>query len=59
MTSYYYSTILPCFQGHSRMVTAVAWVEQEQAPVAGTCNLLSCGFDRQVLGWNVNLQFKE
>ncbi|XP_012945189.1 WD repeat-containing protein 37 [Aplysia californica] len=41
-------------QGHSRMVCAVAWADNN-----ATCNLFSCGFDRKVLGWMVNLQGKE
>ncbi|XP_076437276.1 WD repeat-containing protein 37-like [Babylonia areolata] len=35
--------------GHSRMVCAVSWAEE-----GSTCNLFSCGFDRQVLGWHIN-----
>lgn len=42
-------------QGHSRMVSATAWSEDETAK----CNLFSCGFDRNVLGWSVNLSMKE
>ncbi|XP_076456205.1 WD repeat-containing protein 37-like [Babylonia areolata] len=41
-------------QGHTRMVCAVSWAE-ESTP----CNLFSCGFDRQVLGWRVSVQNKE
>ncbi|XP_064613424.1 WD repeat-containing protein 37-like [Liolophura sinensis] len=41
-------------QGHSRMVCSVTWADEN--PV---CNLFSCGFDRQVLGWHVNPQAKE
>ncbi|XP_061182409.1 WD repeat-containing protein 37-like isoform X2 [Saccostrea echinata] len=41
-------------QGHSKMVTSVAWTEDH--PV---CNLFSCGFDRKVLGWNINLREKD
>ncbi|KAL5010395.1 hypothetical protein ScPMuIL_012700 [Solemya velum] len=41
-------------QGHTKMVCSVAW--DEENPV---CNLFSCGFDRQVLGWHINLQPKE
>ena len=41
-------------QGHTRMVCAVSWAE-ESAP----CNLFTCGFDRQVLGWHVSIQSKE
>ncbi|KAH3870976.1 hypothetical protein DPMN_034170 [Dreissena polymorpha] len=40
--------------GHSKMVCSVAWAEDN--PV---CNLFSCGFDRQVLGWSINVQIKE
>lgn len=36
------------------MVTSVAWTEDH--PV---CNLFSCGFDRKVLGWNINLREKD
>uniref|UniRef100_A0A0B7AJN2 WD repeat-containing protein 37 n=1 Tax=Arion vulgaris TaxID=1028688 RepID=A0A0B7AJN2_9EUPU len=41
-------------QGHARMVCAVAWADTNSI-----CNLFSCGFDRQVLGWIVNTQSKE
>ncbi|KAH9496069.1 WD repeat-containing protein 37 [Bulinus truncatus] len=41
-------------QGHARMVCAVAWAESNP-----TCNLFSCGFDRQVLGWMINNLVKE
>ncbi|XP_048237706.1 WD repeat-containing protein 37-like [Haliotis rufescens] len=41
-------------QGHSRMVCSVTFADDNQ-----TCNLFSCGFDRQVLGWHVNCQTKE
>lgn len=41
-------------QGHMRMVCCVSWAD-ENAPV----NLFSCGFDRQVLGWHVNVHNKE
>ncbi|CAG5119078.1 unnamed protein product [Candidula unifasciata] len=41
-------------QGHARMVCAVAWADNN--PI---CNLFSCGFDRQVLGWMINIQSKE
>ncbi|KAK3096968.1 hypothetical protein FSP39_005229 [Pinctada imbricata] len=41
-------------QGHSKMVCSVAWADDN-----AMCNLFSCGFDRQVLGWSVNLQSKE
>lgn len=33
-------------QGHRRMVCSVTWNEDNS-----TCNFLSCGFDRRVLGW--------
>lgn len=42
-------------QGHSKMVTSVCWSETENT----VCNLFSCGFDRQVLGWTINFQSKE
>ncbi|KAL8588703.1 hypothetical protein ACOMHN_046475 [Nucella lapillus] len=41
-------------QGHTRMVCAVSWTEENNA-----CNLFSCGFDRQVLGWRVSVMNKE
>ncbi|XP_046553137.1 LOW QUALITY PROTEIN: WD repeat-containing protein 37-like [Haliotis rubra] len=41
-------------QGHSRMVCSVTFADDNQ-----TCNLFSCGFDRQVLGWHINCQTKE
>jgi len=34
-------------QGHRRMVTSVAWGEDQK------CNLFTCGFDRVVFAWNV------
>lgn len=37
-------------QGHRRMVTSTAWVDSN-SPTA--CNLVTSGFDRKVLGWNV------
>jgi len=37
-------------QGHRRMVTSTAWVDTN-SPTA--CNLVTSGFDRKVLGWNV------
>ncbi|RUS73904.1 hypothetical protein EGW08_018340, partial [Elysia chlorotica] len=40
-------------QGHSRMVCATAWADSNSA-----CNLFSCGFDRQVLGWMINVHSK-
>lgn len=36
------------------MVCSVAWADDN--PV---CNLFSCGFDRQVIGWQVAIQSKE
>ena len=36
-------------QGHSRMVTATAWTQDN----ALRPNLFTCGFDRQVIGWSV------
>ncbi|GFN78914.1 WD repeat-containing protein 37 [Plakobranchus ocellatus] len=41
-------------QGHSRMVCATAWADSNSV-----CNLFSCGFDRQVLGWMINVHGKE
>ncbi|XP_021373932.1 WD repeat-containing protein 37-like isoform X1 [Mizuhopecten yessoensis] len=41
-------------QGHTKMVTAVAWADDH--PI---CNLFTCGFDRQVFGWNINIHSKE
>uniref|UniRef100_A0A672S5T7 WD repeat-containing protein 37 n=1 Tax=Sinocyclocheilus grahami TaxID=75366 RepID=A0A672S5T7_SINGR len=37
-------------QGHRRMVCCSAWNEENQA-----CNLFTCGFDRQAIGWNINI----
>lgn len=37
-------------QGHRRMVCCSAWCE-DSAP----CNLFTCGFDRQAIGWNINV----
>ncbi|XP_071489939.1 WD repeat-containing protein 37-like [Diadema antillarum] len=37
-------------QGHHRMVCCTAWNDEST-----TCNLFSCGFDRQVLGWHVGI----
>uniref|UniRef100_A0A4W3H4J4 WD repeat-containing protein 37 n=1 Tax=Callorhinchus milii TaxID=7868 RepID=A0A4W3H4J4_CALMI len=37
-------------QGHRRMVCCTAWSEDNP-----TCNLFSCGFDRQAIGWNINI----
>lgn len=42
--------------GHTKMVCSTCWVDGNPAPF---CNLLSCGFDRQVLGWHINVQMKE
>ncbi|XP_014666900.1 PREDICTED: WD repeat-containing protein 37-like [Priapulus caudatus] len=39
--------------GHKRMVCATAWSDKEVTP---GCNLFTCGFDRKVLGWSVNLE---
>ncbi|KAM4543860.1 WD repeat-containing protein 37 [Fundulus diaphanus] len=36
--------------GHRRMVCCSAWNEENQA-----CNLFTCGFDRQAIGWNINI----
>ncbi|KAM6452085.1 WD repeat-containing protein 37 isoform X1 [Python bivittatus] len=37
-------------QGHRRMVCCSAWSEDH--PI---CNLFTCGFDRQAIGWNINI----
>ncbi|KAM7070064.1 WD repeat-containing protein 37 isoform 1-T2 [Acridotheres tristis] len=37
-------------QGHRRMVCCCAWCEDHP-----TCNLFTCGFDRQAIGWNINI----
>ncbi|XP_061587677.1 WD repeat-containing protein 37 isoform X2 [Cololabis saira] len=37
-------------QGHRRMVCCSAWCEDN-----ATCNLFTCGFDRQAIGWNINI----
>ncbi|KAM6376325.1 WD repeat-containing protein 37 isoform 2-T3 [Alca torda] len=37
-------------QGHRRMVCCTAWSEDH--PI---CNLFTCGFDRQAIGWNINI----
>ncbi|XP_023191299.1 WD repeat-containing protein 37 isoform X1 [Xiphophorus maculatus] len=37
-------------QGHRRMVCCSAWCEDNSA-----CNLFTCGFDRQAIGWNINI----
>lgn len=39
-------------KGHSRMVCCTAWNDRDGA----LSNLFSCGFDRQVFGWNVSQQ---
>ncbi|CAF98780.1 unnamed protein product, partial [Tetraodon nigroviridis] len=36
--------------GHRRMVCCTAWNEENQS-----CNLFTCGFDRQAIGWNINV----
>ncbi|XP_023940397.1 WD repeat-containing protein 37 [Bicyclus anynana] len=36
-------------QGHRRMVTSVAWVEDMSSGI----NFFSCGFDRRILGWSI------
>ncbi|XP_061695781.1 WD repeat-containing protein 37-like isoform X2 [Syngnathoides biaculeatus] len=37
-------------QGHRRMVCCSAWSEDNTS-----CNLFTCGFDRQAIGWNINI----
>uniref|UniRef100_A0AAQ5XF82 WD repeat-containing protein 37 n=1 Tax=Amphiprion ocellaris TaxID=80972 RepID=A0AAQ5XF82_AMPOC len=37
-------------QGHRRMVCCSSWCEENS-----TCNLFTCGFDRQAIGWNINI----
>ncbi|XP_057713659.1 WD repeat-containing protein 37-like [Corythoichthys intestinalis] len=37
-------------QGHRRMVCCTAWCEDNTS-----CNLFTCGFDRQAIGWNINI----
>uniref|UniRef100_A0A8C5MV17 WD repeat-containing protein 37 n=1 Tax=Leptobrachium leishanense TaxID=445787 RepID=A0A8C5MV17_9ANUR len=37
-------------QGHRRMVCCSAWSEDHP-----TCNLFTCGFDRQAIGWSINI----
>ncbi|CAN9503522.1 unnamed protein product [Ophioblennius macclurei] len=37
-------------QGHQRMVCCSTWCEDNS-----TCNLFTCGFDRQAIGWNINV----
>ncbi|KAK2184675.1 hypothetical protein NP493_257g02017 [Ridgeia piscesae] len=44
-------------QGHSRMVCATAWAEDLSE--TSVVNLFSCGFDRHVFGWHINLLPKE
>ncbi|CAL8321849.1 unnamed protein product [Boreogadus saida] len=36
--------------GHRRMVCCSVWNEENQS-----CNLFTCGFDRQAIGWNINI----
>ncbi|XP_060949494.1 WD repeat-containing protein 37-like [Limanda limanda] len=36
--------------GHRRMVCCTAWNEENQS-----CNLFTCGFDRQAIGWSINI----
>ncbi|XP_037313849.2 WD repeat-containing protein 37-like isoform X3 [Pungitius pungitius] len=36
--------------GHRRMVCCSAWCEEDTA----CCNLFTCGFDRQAIGWSIN-----
>ncbi|XP_074653054.1 WD repeat-containing protein 37-like [Tubulanus polymorphus] len=43
-------------QGHNRMVCAATWCGESQNNM---CNLFTCGFDRRVFGWSVNLQPKD
>ncbi|XP_054264669.1 WD repeat-containing protein 37 isoform X2 [Macrosteles quadrilineatus] len=38
-------------QGHQRMVCCVTWVDDNSLSMP--CNFFSCGFDRLVLGWNI------
>lgn len=37
-------------QGHRRMVCCSTWCEDN-----ASCNLFTCGFDRQAIGWNINI----
>uniref|UniRef100_A0A6Q2YT97 WD repeat-containing protein 37 n=1 Tax=Esox lucius TaxID=8010 RepID=A0A6Q2YT97_ESOLU len=37
-------------QGHRRMVCCSVWNEEN-----ASCNLFTCGFDRQAIGWNINI----
>ncbi|KAL4624656.1 WD repeat-containing protein 37-like [Arapaima gigas] len=37
-------------QGHRRMVCSTTWSDDNPS-----CNLFSCGFDRQAIGWNINI----
>ena len=46
----YSNIIIVCVQGHRRMVCCTAWNEENQS-----CNLFTCGFDRQAIGWNINI----
>ncbi|XP_077993464.1 WD repeat-containing protein 37-like [Glandiceps talaboti] len=41
-------------QGHRRMVCCTTWYDE-----GSTCNLFSCGFDRQVIGWHISGLSKE
>jgi hypothetical protein len=46
-------SVLVCacvFQGHRRMVCCSVWNEEN-----ASCNLFTCGFDRQAIGWNINI----
>ncbi|KPP72105.1 WD repeat-containing protein 37-like, partial [Scleropages formosus] len=36
--------------GHRRMACSTAWSDDNPS-----CNLFSCGFDRQAIGWNINI----
>ncbi|XP_046685011.1 WD repeat-containing protein 37 [Homalodisca vitripennis] len=38
-------------QGHQRMVCCVTWVDDNSSSMP--CNFFSCGFDRLILGWNI------
>ena len=46
----YIVVVCACSQGHRRMVCCSAWNEENQS-----CNLFTCGFDRQAIGWNINI----
>ncbi|XP_046996838.1 WD repeat-containing protein 37 isoform X1 [Schistocerca americana] len=39
-------------KGHRRMVCSVAWADENTSV---PCNFFSCGFDRLILGWSVQL----